>query len=70
MLFDDTPFKDLLEGPGYSLPVMRSDGVYEVKPQMIIVLAWRYADLIIPKHAEYSKAGGSFVIPLPDLVVR
>lgn len=70
VLFDDTPFKDLLEGPGYSLPVMRSDGVYEVKPQMIIVLAWRYADLIIRKHAEYSKAGGSFVIPLPDLVVR
>lgn len=70
VLFDDTPFKDLLEGPGYSLPVMRSDGVYEAKPQMIIVLAWRYADLIIRKHAEYSKAGGSFVIPLPDLVVR
>jgi C-methyltransferase C-terminal domain/Methyltransferase domain/Putative zinc binding domain len=70
VLFDDTPFKDQLEGPGYSLPVMRSNRVYEVKPDLIIVLAWRYADPIIHKHIEYSKAGGVFVIPLPDLVVR
>ena len=70
VLFDDTPFKDRLEGPGYSLRVMRSDGVYEVKPDLIIILAWRYADPIMRKHLEYSKAGGTFVIPLPDLVVR
>ena len=70
VLFDDTPFKDRLEGPGYSLPVMRNDGVEQVKPDMIIVLAWRYADPIIRKHSEYSRTGGVFVIPLPDLVVR
>jgi C-methyltransferase C-terminal domain/Methyltransferase domain/Putative zinc binding domain len=70
VLFDDTPFKDVLEGPGYNLPVMRSEGVYHVKPDLIIVLAWRYADPIIRKHSEYARAGGVFIIPLPDLVVR
>ena len=64
VLFDDTPFKDRLEGPGYSLPVMRSDGVW-VMPDLIIVLAWRYADPIIHKHREYTKAGdsSSFLCP-------
>ncbi|MDE2330389.1 MAG: methyltransferase domain-containing protein [Bradyrhizobium sp.] len=68
VLFDDTPFKDRLEGPGYSLPVMRSDHIYQLKPDMIILLAWRYASVIIHKHIEYSETGGVFVIPLPDVV--
>jgi SAM-dependent methyltransferase len=70
VLFDDTPFKDRLEGPAYSLPVLHSDGVYQMKPDIIIILAWRYADPIIRKHGEYSRAGGVFIIPLPDLAVR
>lgn len=67
---DDTPFKDRLEGPGYDLPVYTGDGVMREKPALIIVLAWRYADMIVPKHQDFMDAGGRFLIPLPDVSMR
>jgi hypothetical protein len=70
ILFDDTPFKDHLEGPGYALPVLKGDRVTETRPSVIIVLAWRYAEPITRKHERYIAEGGSFIIPLPDLVVK
>jgi SAM-dependent methyltransferase len=70
VLFDDTPFKTRLEGPGYSLPVLNGDGVYEINPALIVVLAWRYADRIMEKHPRYSATGGRFLIPLPELSAR
>ncbi len=66
-LFDDIPFKDHLEGPGYSLPVMTGSSVMKENPALIIVLAWRYAHMIIPKHQNYADGGGRFLIPLPDI---
>jgi SAM-dependent methyltransferase len=68
-LFDDTPFKERLDGPGYDLPVYTADGVPEHDPALIVVLAWRYATPITRKHAEYIKRGGRFVVPLPDISV-
>jgi SAM-dependent methyltransferase len=67
---DDSPFKTRLSGPGYDLPVYKGDGVVREKPALIIVLAWRYADMIIPKHNDYMSEGGRFLIPLPDISTR
>lgn len=69
VLFDDTPFKERLTGPGYDLPVMTADGVYEVEPELIIILAWRYSDPISAKHEEFINKGGKFVVPLPELKI-
>ncbi len=66
---DDTPLKDRLEGPGYNLPVFKGDGVMREKPDLIIILAWRYAHLIMPKHQNFMDAGGRFLIPLPDISI-
>lgn len=70
VLFDDTPFKTRLEGPGYDLPVKRAEGVYELPPAAIIILAWRYAEPIIARHEAYLENGGRFLIPLPELSDR
>jgi SAM-dependent methyltransferase len=67
VLFDDTPFKERLQGPGYDLPVMTAEGVYQTNPALIVVLAWRYAKPIVERHRRYIEAGGRFVIPLPDV---
>lgn len=67
MLFDDSPFKERLEGPGYDLPVYRGDKLEAMAPALTIVLAWRYAQPITAKHAEYIAAGGRFVVPLPAI---
>jgi len=67
VLFDDKPFKDRLQGPGYDLPVMTADGVYEVMPDLIIILAWRYADPIMSKHEKFIENDGTFIVPLPEI---
>jgi hypothetical protein len=68
-LFDDTPFKERLDGPGYDLPVYTAEGVLKHNPALIIILAWRYADQIRKKHARYIEQGGRFVVPLPEISV-
>ncbi len=68
-MLDDTPFKQRIEGPGYDLPVYSGEGVYRLKPALIIVLAWRYAAPIIANHRKYIEGGGRFVVPLPEVRV-
>jgi len=68
-LFDDTPFKDRLAGPGYDLPVHRGARLDAVDPGLIIILAWRYAAPIMAKHRAYLANGGRFVVPLPRIEV-
>jgi 2-polyprenyl-3-methyl-5-hydroxy-6-metoxy-1,4-benzoquinol methylase len=67
---DDNPLCEALAGSGYRVPVLRSEAIYERKPDTIIVLAWRYADPIIGKHQRFLSEGGEFVIPLPSVTVR
>ena len=66
-LFDDTPFKDRLEGPGYDLPVHQAGKLAELNPGLVVILAWRYADVIISKHSQYLGTGGRMVVPLPSV---
>lgn len=68
-MLDDTPFKQRIEGPGYDLPVYSGEGVYRLKPALIIVLAWRYAKPIIANHRKYIEGGGRFAVPLPEVRV-
>jgi SAM-dependent methyltransferase len=68
-LFDDTPFKARLDGPGYDLPVYTAEGVLKHNPALIVVLAWRYAEPIRRKHPKYLAQGGRFVVPLPEISV-
>ena len=67
---DDNPLCTNLAGPGYRVPVLRSEAIYERKPDTIILLAWRYAEAILGKHQRFLEQGGEFVIPLPSLEVR
>ena len=67
LFLDDTPFKDRLEGPGYELPVFRGADGYDKDIDLIIVLAWRYADIIISNHPAYVERGTTFLVPLPDI---
>jgi hypothetical protein len=68
-LFDDTPFKSRLDGPGYNLPVYTATEVLKYNPALIIILAWRYAEPIMRKHPKYIEQGGRFVVPLPDISI-
>lgn len=66
-VFDDKPLTDALLGPGYRIPVLSADALYEKRPDLVIVLAWRYAEPIIAKHRRFIDGGGRFVVPWPKL---
>jgi SAM-dependent methyltransferase len=67
VLYDDSPFKDEIEGPGYRLPVRHGDALAAAAPGLVILLAWRYAEPIASKQQAYLRAGGRIVVPLPTL---
>lgn len=64
---DDKPLTEAIQGPGYRIPVVQSDVLYEKKPALVFILAWRYAEPIVDKHARFQVGGGRFVVPLPEL---
>lgn len=68
-LVDDNPAKQGRLSPGLHLPVYPSAVLLERKPDYVVVLAWRYAEPFIGKQGEYARAGGQFVIPVPEFKV-
>jgi SAM-dependent methyltransferase len=67
-LVDDDPKKpQVLEGPGYRIPVIGPAELYAQNAGAVVVFAWRYADAILAKHDRFLAEGGSFIIPLPSM---
>lgn len=68
-LIDDNTVKHGLFSPGSHLEVKPSSILYEDNPDIVIVMAWQYADIITTKHQQFMLNGGQFVVPLPQLKV-
>lgn len=69
-LVDDDPNKgNVMAGPGYDIPILPPAALYERKPGLVVVFAWRYVDPIRAKHARYFAEGGKFVVPLPAVTL-
>lgn len=67
---DDKPLCEQVAGADYRIPVVKSEAIYERKPDSIVILAWRYTDPIIGKHQRFLDAGGEFIVPLPKASIR
>jgi hypothetical protein len=65
-LIDDNPAKQGRFSPGLHLPVFPSSELTVRKPDYVIILAWRFSEIIINKNQNYVKSGGQFIIPLPQ----
>ena len=61
--------KQNLFSPGYHIPVLSSQALYERKPDHVLILAWRYFEPIIKKHQAFLDQGGHFIVPLPEIGV-
>jgi len=66
---DDNPIKHGRYCPASHIPVMPSEELYVRRPDVVVILAWQYADAILKRHEQFIKDGGRFVLPLPDLKV-
>lgn len=68
-IVDDNPDRHNLFSPGHHIPVYPSSELYQRKPDCVVILAWRYKDPIMNKHAGYLEQGGEFIIPLPGFKI-
>lgn len=68
-IIDDNPLRQNRYSPGHHLPIVSSKVLAEEKPDYVIILAWRFAELIINRNQDFLKQGGHFIIPLPNLRV-
>ncbi len=66
-IVDDSPLKQGLFSPGFHIPILPSQAIYEQKPDYLLILAWNFAEPIMKKHQAFSKAGGRFITPLPQI---
>ena len=66
---DEYQAKQGLYSPGLHLPVYSPEVLSqaETKPDVVLVLAWRFAEGIIAKNQAFLAAGGQFAVPLPQL---
>lgn len=68
-IVDDNPSRQGLFSPGFHIPVVAPQALYERKPDYVIILAWRFSDLILKKHQAFLAQGGHFIVPLPKVEV-
>jgi SAM-dependent methyltransferase len=64
---DDNPLTEAIQIEARRIPVLKSEALYERKPALVIILAWRYADAIAKRHTKFVASGGRFLVPLPEL---
>jgi len=63
-LVDDHLRKQDTFSPGQHIPVYSPKSLYDRRADVVVVLAWHYADAIMQKHPNYS---GQWIIPLPEV---
>ncbi len=68
-IVDDNISRQNLFSPGYHIPVLPQQTIYEQKPDYVLILAWRYLQPILEKHQKFLNQGGHFIVPLPNLKI-
>ena len=52
--------------PGYLIPVFKASNLNKMNPDLLIISAWRFKDLILKKCKKYLLKGGIILIPHPN----
>ena len=52
--------------PGTHIPVYPDEKLLEDKTEYALLLAWNFAEEIIKNNEKFRKAGGKFIIPIPE----
>ena len=64
---DDTPSKQGKLMPGSRIPIVPNSKLKEETPDYLILLAWNFAEELMKKTEWFSKKGGKYIIPLPEV---
>jgi len=55
--------------PGSLIPIVPEAEARRMKPDFFLVLPWHFRDAILSREAEFLRAGGRFVFPMPSVTV-
>ncbi len=66
---DRSPLKQGRYTPNVAIPVVPAERLAEDQPDYVLLLAWNFADEILEQQADYRRAGGRFIVPVPDVRV-
>ena len=61
---DDNPLKQGTFTPGKHIPVYGPEMMQESPPDVLLILAWNFADSIMKKYPEFH---GTWIVPIPEL---
>jgi hypothetical protein len=64
-IVDDNALKQGMYSPGAHIPVVPSSELMILKPDIVVILAWIYADPILKRNQNFIDQGGKFLLPLP-----
>ncbi len=62
---DRNPLKVGTFTPGSHIPVLPVDTLVERQPDVVLILAWNFAEEIMEQQHVYRSRGGRFLLPLP-----
>ena len=68
-IVDDSPWKQGLFSPGLHVPIVAPEAIVEHRPDVLLILAWNFAEPIMAKHQAFHDCGGRFIVPLPEVRV-
>jgi SAM-dependent methyltransferase len=63
---DDRRFKQGRLMPGTHIPIVAPERLYENRPEIIMILAWNFAEPIMKKHEGVREWGGRWLVPVPE----
>jgi SAM-dependent methyltransferase len=66
-IVDDNALKQGLFSPGAHIPVLPSTELAVLEPDIVVILAWIYAEPILSRNKAFIDAGGQFLAPLPEM---
>ena len=67
IIFDENEDKVNTFSPCYNIPVKSLNQISNYEVDVLIILAWRYKDLILPKVKKYVRK--KIIIPLPSFKI-
>jgi coenzyme F420-reducing hydrogenase beta subunit len=66
---DANPHKHGRYTPGSHLLIRPAEVLVEDRPDVVLLLAWNYADAVLDAQSEYRATGGMFLIPIPEPIL-